>query len=791
MFGSRVFPQKCNDKPLLKICHRCLSYDHDQAQCKGKPRCGQCGLNTRLPNTARSAKSAKIITLSKANVTPMLLSVVYVEINTRSLMPAANSYGNIAFQSRPSFFMTPKLRCMNDLRPCLRIATQRCGVLSSPLVGPIGHAKSITSPDERIYGTTASSQRRCIIAPNTSLHVKPGVVFYYRICLDGVSGSLATDFTQSSCCLAVHVHLVRIINIFLHGDSFNSALNSLLDQPMSQDSATIIAGDFNIKHPLWDLAESTVLNNLSILNPLNTATRRGLRGQQDSIIDLTIGNPAICDALWVSDWECSASHAICSDHNCITWSLKPSNPVTERPPDLYQLSMLTTSEWIEFVSTTDAHVLPGGTTPAPWQSPVSMKVLLRNFCGQICQMASPDSIFKLPNYHLVSDPQRQSEAFRRNFFPDFIPPVDCHNPLGLPEHPTRPHLPISQDEVKFALDHSSNSSSLFNGCLDLGYHPQCFKVAIIATIPKPNKPDILEKIVASRLLFEVGKHNLTPYAQFGGCGNSSCIDTGLSLSHDIHTTWSHKLQASLLTPDIKGYFNNINHDCLIFAVERMGFPPQITKWLQSYLSQRNIRFRLNEYLGGPATLPPVEVPQGSPMSPVLWSFYTLPLLYLFADDPNVSVRAFVDDFSILATDRSFTLSTVELTDAVEQACLCLKKIGLEFDTDKSELIHFARSRAELATNPPLYLTLPNGTSHIVRAAKVIRWLGFFLDCRLDFKDHTRKMAIKGLSIIASLKMLANCICGLSVDQARILYKTSVLPILSYGSPIRFRPNSPK
>ena len=31
--------------------------------------------------------------------------------------------------------------------------------------------------------------------------------------------------------------------------------------------------------------------------------------------------------------------------------------------------------------------------------------------------------------------------------------------------------------------------SLFKGCLDAGYHPKCFRSAIVAIIPKPNKKD--------------------------------------------------------------------------------------------------------------------------------------------------------------------------------------------------------------------------------------------------------------------------------------------------------------
>ncbi|KAJ1299407.1 hypothetical protein OPQ81_011087 [Rhizoctonia solani] len=426
-------------------------------------------------------------------------------------------------------------------------------------------------------------------------------------------------------------------------------------------------------------------------------------------------------------------------------------------------------------------------------------------------------------------PDDQAQLLRDAFFPAVAPPADSSSPLGIPLHTTRPHHRITETEIAQALNSSSNTSApgafgtnyrllkwfyeahpvlianIYNACLDLGFHPKCLRNALVVAIPKPRKADMsapksyqpislletlskcLEKIIASRIIFEVGKHKLLPYTQFGGRDNSSCIDAGLSLSHDIHVAWSQGKFASLLTLDISGYFNNVNHSRLNFTLRRLGFSDCICNWLASYFSDRTAQFRINNHVSSHFPISNVGIPQGSPLSPVLSSLYSLPVLVSTLNSPSLSVHVYIDDFTILATSASRARNIQLLEDAAEDASSCLQALGLDFELDKCELIHFAKHGQSLQENPPpLKLTRPSGESHTVFAtSNTIRWLGFFLDRRLDFKDHVKKCAIKGLSVIAGLKLLANSVRGLSVAHARRLFKACVLPILTYGSAIWF------
>ncbi|KAJ8588984.1 hypothetical protein M405DRAFT_701194, partial [Rhizopogon salebrosus TDB-379] len=97
----------------------------------------------------------------------------------------------------------------------------------------------------------------------------------------------------------------------------------------------------------------------------------------------------------------------------------------------------------------------------------------------------------------------------------------------------------------------------------------------------------------------------------------------------------------------------------------------------------------------------------------------------------------------------------------------------------TELIHFTRSRSNPSLDPLLNISPPNAPARTIRPLPVMRWLGVFFDRKLSFKTHVETMATRALSTISGLRILANAIRGLSVLNARLLFKTVVLPILTF------------
>lgn len=304
---------------------------------------------------------------------------------------------------------------------------------------------------------------------------------------------------------------------------------------------------------------------------------------------------------------------------------------------------------------------------------------------------------------------------------------------------------------------------------------------------------LVEKTVARRLMFDCAKFSLMPPEQFGGVMAASCVDAGLSLTHDIESALNRGHTASLLTVDVKGLFDNIiNHQQLLFTLHSTDFPAPILTWTSSFLTDRSCQLRIDSFLSPPRPLN-TGVPQGSPVSPILSVIYSSPVSRALSATPSLSplllypttVRSYIDDFSFLAIGADTTDTTdalrLSLSDIQEQ----LHAIGMTMDPAKSELIHFSRRRDPHLLRPLIL------NDAVIPASPVVRWLGIFFDPTLSFNKHVEILCNRARTAATGLRVLSNSVRGLSQKHLRALHKTVILPIITYASPLWFRPDRPQ
>ena len=218
--------------------------------------------------------------------------------------------------------------------------------------------------------------------------------------------------------------------------------------------------------------------------------------------------------------------------------------------------------------------------------------------------------------------------------------------------------------IKKAWEHvKEHLCAIFNACLLLGHHPMVWKEAKVVVIPKPDKADysvpkahrpisllktmskLLEKAIAKRLQFDLVKFELIPTNQFGGRMHSSCLDAAMTLVHDIQAAHAAGLKTGMVLFDVKGFFDNINHDRMKSVLDNLGVDTHTAKWVREFLRDRKVCLSFNNITSEESTQP-VGVPQGSPLSLVLSIIYTSGLLHLMKDWNNSSLGMYVDDRAI-------------------------------------------------------------------------------------------------------------------------------------------------
>ena len=274
--------------------------------------------------------------------------------------------------------------------------------------------------------------------------------------------------------------------------------------------------------------------------------------------------------------------------------------------------------------------------------------------------------------------------------------------------------------------------------------PWPWKEAIVCVIPKPNQADytlaknfrpislleclgkLLEK-VAKIIYGDMAKYGLVPTTQFGGRNTLSTLDTGLTLLHDIKAAHKSKMRVGLLLFDIQGYFDNINHERLIQVFTNLGFALELTKRCQSFLKDCTVKLKFNGEVSDPFNFV-VGTPQGSPVSPVLSTIFTSPLLHKMRSWTNSSLGIYIDDVTIFSCSDSWEDITTTMHNGYATCLDWLTRAGLNAELDKTEVIFFKKRREREESPHHIHLPLPSlNTYYRVQAMNTLRYLGFFFD----------------------------------------------------------------
>ena len=382
--------------------------------------------------------------------------------------------------------------------------------------------------------------------------------------------------------------------------------------------------------------------------------------------------------------------------------------------------------------------------------------------------------------------------------------------------PAAPQLPpLTNDELSYAISslkknkapghdgitaehihlfRSSIEKHLYNiieSCLRLAYFPTAWKVADVLIIPKANKSDysapssyrpisllptmskILEKVILRRMLHYSSQQNWLNTNQHGFRSDHSTVTAINALKKQIDRGFRAKAYTVCIFLDIKGAFDNAQHDTILTNLREKGCPFYILQIIRSFLSSRSANLQINDS----KTNISIEkgCPQGSTLSPLLWNIVVDEALNLPLP-PGVRIQAYADDLVILITG----LNEEAIQNNLQKACNALttwgKSVCLDFSAEKTEFIVFTRKRKQLD------LTI-NVNGIAIKSSPNVKYLGVILDSKLNWRKHVEEKCKQTKCTITTLRRFTKLTWGPDRKILAKLFNSIAEPKLLYAVPV--------
>jgi hypothetical protein len=191
--------------------------------------------------------------------------------------------------------------------------------------------------------------------------------------------------------------------------------------------------------------------------------------------------------------------------------------------------------------------------------------------------------------------------------------------------------------------------TMFQASWEEGVIPDQWRHARIIPLKKPGKDDytvakawrlisllatlgkVLESVVAGRISYAVETHGLFPTNHFGARKQRSAEQALVLLQEHIFSAWRSRHAVSLISFDVKGSYNGVCKERLLQRMKAKGTPEGLLRWMDAFCSGRTATIVINDQSSQSQLLLQAGLPQGLPLSPILFLFSNADLVQTQVD----------------------------------------------------------------------------------------------------------------------------------------------------------------
>jgi len=224
-----------------------------------------------------------------------------------------------------------------------------------------------------------------------------------------------------------------------------------------------------------------------------------------------------------------------------------------------------------------------------------------------------------------------------------------------------------------------------------------------------------------------------------------------------------------------GAVATIEFTSLYGAPVTKGVSPYLVQWIGSFLRDRTCRLT---FQGTPGLFAPVSVrvPQGSPISPLLFVIY---VSSLHLEIPRSLLISYIDDFAITVASPSYRTNLRLLQMSFTSLKRKASPINISFSVPKTELIYCRTTRSN---ESPCSLPV-HQEGQLFYPQFPLKWLGFIFTPAFDPRSHFSRRYALANAALATIRRLSPPGMGLPPYLCLSLARSLLAPILLYGSAV--------
>jgi len=338
-------------------------------------------------------------------------------------------------------------------------------------------------------------------------------------------------------------------------------------------------------------------------------------------------------------------------------------------------------------------------------------------------------------------------------------------------------------------------ANLYKASYLLGKQPECFKTVRIIFIPKPGRPDysvakahrpislmnFIMKIMEKFLLWHhedtILKDNPLEGEQHGFTKAKSCDSAITNIVSHVEMAMIRDEYSVLALLDVEGAFDNATYQSMLQPLREKGTPINYISWIQDFLQCRKSTMDVK---GVHRDIYHTRgTPQGGCSSPYLWNCVVNELIKAIKPLQTLHIVCYADDVAMTCQGPDLADCIKRLQEGLDAVVQWAQSHSLSMSHSKSEIMILTKKRKYFSiveSVPQVKL----GPHPVPYAFGSIRYLGVWLDRKLDWTDHVRTKCAKVKKLLMKAITSTGSGWGLKPYQGRYFWEALGRTVLTFG-----------